>query len=289
MAGTSASSDPRRWQGQQASPTKAPRSLGKLLGVAAAVLVLAGAIVALVLYIRPVPEPHLIGVWIDQLGDPHVPFRGWVAQDRDALLALRWKDHDTFDQQERRLLRSELHDLRKYGDQPVVLYLNAYVLRDDKGEVHILPGNGRLDDPTTWLPLRDVFEALHASPAPHKLLILDIMQPLVVPELGLIDRYAGSDIAATLDEAVKNDSALLVLCACSPGQVTLELEEEKRSVFAYYLEKGLVGAADGWNEKRNYDGQVSAFELASFVSARVDRWSRHNSEQPQTPFIVGSK
>ena len=288
MAAPSASSDPRRWHGQQAAPTKTPRSRGKLITVAACAMVLAGAIVALVLWIRPLPEPYFIGIWIDQHSDPHVPFRGWVAQGRDALLALPWKDHDTFNQQERRLLRSALHDLGKYGDQPVVLYLNAYALRDDKGEVLILPGDGHMDDPTTWLPLSEVFEALHQSPSPHKLLILDVMQPLILPEMGLIDRYAAGDISSVLDEAIRNDPKLLILCACSPGQVALELEQEQRSVFAFYLEKGLAGAADGWNEKRKYDGRVSAFELAAFVAARVDRWSRHNSEQPQTPYLLGS-
>src|SRR5262249_13618746 len=101
MVGPSASSDPRRWHGQQASPTKAPRSPGKILGVAAAALVLAGAIIALVLWIRPVQEPYFIGAWIGQFNDARVPYRAWATQDRDALLALPWKDHDTYNQQER--------------------------------------------------------------------------------------------------------------------------------------------------------------------------------------------
>src|SRR5262245_4995502 len=101
-------SSDRTWRGRESRPgLPAPRqstSRGKLAGVAAAVCVIAGVIVGLLLWIRPVTEPYFLGVWIDNYGDGLVPRRPWVESDRSALLALPWQEKDAFAEQERRLL-----------------------------------------------------------------------------------------------------------------------------------------------------------------------------------------
>jgi hypothetical protein len=291
MNGPSRSSDPRKWQGVNPASKDAPRSRRGIYGVAAGVLLLAGTTVALLLWIRPVHEPYFVGICIEKYSDPRVPYRAWVAQDREALLALPpWRDqnHDTFNQQQLLLLQSTLGDLGKYRDRPLVVYLNAYAVRNERSEIHILPGDGRLDDPATWLPLGKVLDAIRDAQAPHKLLLLDIMQPLVLPELGLFDRVTPGELSGMLQNAVEADSKLLVLGASSEGRNSLSLEEEKRSVFAYYLERGVLGAADGWSDSGKHDGRVSSQELARFVVARVERWTQHNLGKMQTPFVMGT-
>jgi hypothetical protein len=68
----------------------------------------------------------------------------------------------------------------------------------------------------------------------------------------------------------------------------LDLEDASHSLFAYYLIEGLGGRADGYNDQEKRDGRVSAYELAAFVRARVDRWAQSNRDTRQTPLLHGS-
>ena len=112
-----------------------------------------------------------------------------------------------------------------------------------------------------------------------------MMNPLTDARLGLL----AHDVAAAvqLDLAAVPDAARLVLCACSPGQTALFSEEQRRTVFSYYVEEGLRGAADGFNPSGTRQGQVSAKELAEFVRARVERWAWRNRHTHQTPLLIG--
>src|SRR5262249_35862265 len=175
-------------------------------------------------------------------------------------------------------------DLPNRKDVPVVVHLACHAL--GKGnDVWLLPADARIDEPSTWLSLHDVLEILSACPARHKLLILDVMRPIADPRLGILTNDVAGKVQAVL--AKQPDKHLFVLGACERGQISHEADYIHQSVFGYYLDAGLKGAADGYNPDGKRNDRVSVRELAAFVRKRVDRWTSRNRKARQTPFLMG--
>jgi hypothetical protein len=260
---------------------------GRALALAAAVLALTGALAAWLLYHQPFPRPHFLPLCLDEYGDGF-PVRRWVRQDGDALRGLRWRESNAFTSQQREQLRSELRNLAglKPAD-PVVVYLSAYVLPRADG-VCVLPVDARPDNPAGWVRLRDAFDHLLACPSRDKLLLLDVMHPFTDPRHGVLADDAAAQVEPELQAALGRDGALRVLCACSPGQVSLGSEELGHTAFGYFLYRGLRGEADGSGGKAA-DGRVSVRELADYVTSGVERWAWRNRKARQTPRLLGPK
>ena len=165
----------------------------------------------------------------------------------------------------------------------MIVYLSGVALQTEIGVV-IRPADAPADDPTSWLPLREVLEKLQACRSKHKLLVFEWTPPPAIDRVG----YVYHDIAAALPgelEAVP-DADRLVFSACSSGQQPHESDELGQSVFGHYFHQALLGHADGYGAGR--DGRVSATELAAFVQARVERWTMHNRAASQTPKMHGN-
>jgi hypothetical protein len=259
---------------------------GRILAVIAAMLLLAGSIAALLYWIRKPPRPLFVGVWIDQYTDRHIPPNGWAAQDSASLLGLGWRDKHHFGRQEFAMVREDLRGLS--DNSAIVVYLSALAIGGDEGDVALLPGDADLDKPESWLSLREILRLLRDCKADHKLLVLDIMRPFVAPRYGVLADDVATRAEALVKHATEQDRKLLVLSACSAGQTAFESEQLGHSVFGYYMEQGLRGAADGYNERQKWDGDVSARELHAFVQARVDRWAQQNRGIRQTPSLIGT-
>jgi hypothetical protein len=285
---------PAPWRQDPVTPPpsgeRSPRNRRAIFIVVAFLLVLGGAFLGLLTWAAPVPHPTLVPLFVSDYESPPLAAPAFADPDRRALgggdYFLAAKGTDTGKRQRHQLVR-DLAALRQRQDSTaVVVYLSAYALCDDKGAVQILPADGRPDEPKTWVPLRQVLEALKECPAQNKLLILDVMRPLADSYLGVLRDDVAAAVKEELDEV--DDPRRLVLCACEPGQVSLGSEELGRSVFGYYLEQGLRGWADGYRGDGFRDGTVSVHELAEFVRARVDRWAVQNRQTRQTPVLYGS-
>src|SRR5262249_34826942 len=158
-------------------------------------------------------------------------------------LDLDWRESHHFGRQELHSVRAELENLRGINDSSVVLFVSALAVGGDNGAVYLLPTNADLDRPQSWLSLGEVLQSVQACKAKHKLLVLDIMRPFVAPRSGLFAADVPARTQALITKATDDDDKLLVLSACAPGQAALQSEELGRSVFGYYLEQGLRGAA----------------------------------------------
>src|SRR5262249_22728027 len=139
-----------------------------------------------------------------------------------------------------------------------------------------------------WLYLREVLGQVRGCKAKHKLLVVEIMQSYVAPRFGVLADDVAARTEALVKKATDDDPTLLVLLPCAPGQTALCSEDLRHTVFAYYVERGLLGAADGYNESQTRDGQVTVRELTAFLQARVDRWAIQNRATRQTPTLVGT-
>jgi hypothetical protein len=133
--------------------------------------------------------------------------------------------------------------------------------------------------------MEDVLRRIADARVRRKLVILDIYQPFDNPRLGML----ADDVATPLQDLFRKKfaSEMLLLCPCQPGEVPLVSEEMGQSVFGYYLEEGLRGFADGYNDEEYRDRRVTVRELADFVKARVGRWALRNRGVRQTPVLLG--
>ncbi len=177
-----------------------------------------------------------------------------------------------------------LEQLGRRGQHaPVIILLRGFAVQSEAGDLCVLPADATIRDAVTWLPLREVLEKLQACPAKQKLLLLELAPPPTLARTG----HVYHDFAAALPrelEAVP-DASRLVLHACAPGQRPYSSAELDGSVFAHYLREALRGHADGYDDLR--DGHITTKELATFVRARVERWSQHNRAERQTPTLHG--
>jgi hypothetical protein len=272
-----------------AAVTKPRPSRGlRLFLTLAALLAVAGAVVGFLLYLRASPNPVFIGLWITEYKDPDIPPSPYGEQDRAALRAFPWQGNDAFNSQEKERVVRELDRLReKPPATAVAVYLSGYVVAGGDGRPCLLPGNARLDDEGSWLPMSTVLDSLRACKTDHKLLILDVTHPLIAPRRGLLVADAAELLRKPLEDATK-DGSLLILSSASPGQTALGSEELGLSVFGHYVRQGLLGAADGYGATGERDRRITVRELSAYVTARVDRWAEQNRAARQTPYLLGN-
>jgi hypothetical protein len=214
-----------------------------------------------------------------------MPPASGTERDCRELLAVGWQDRNAFASQEREPLLRNLRGLSARKDASVVIYLCGFAAHDE-GVSYLLPGDARLGDRRTWVPLREVLGHVRACPARHKLLLLDIMQPFTDPRVGRLTDDAAEHSRHELEQAIQDDPRLTILCACSPGQVSLTAEVLGQTVFGYYVARGLGGEADGWGPRGRANRRVSVQELAAFVAVHVDHWAVHARGARQTPQLL---
>jgi hypothetical protein len=252
-------------------------------------LALGGAVAAWIYLIEPPHNPYFLPLCVTEYKDRHIPANAQADQDRETLLAGNYfpqKAANAFASQEKRLLIQELEGLRqRKPNDATTVYVSSHVICDGSGTLFILPGDASIDDPNTWIRFHDVLEGLKACPSKRKLLVLDVARPIADPRLGVL----ANDVAARIPEALNKveDPDRLVLCSCSPGQVSLTSEDVGLSVFGYYFELALSGWADGYNAENRRDGRVSAREVGDFVRLHVDRWAARNRKAQQMPALYG--
>jgi hypothetical protein len=257
--------------------------------VGGVLLAVAGATAAWLCLPARFRPPDFLPVCLSEYGDA-LPVRAWVRQDGEALLALPWKEHNAFASQTNDLFLSDLRAfLERAGRAPVVVYLNAVALPSAKGELCLLPVGASPDRPGEWVLLRQVFSILREkSSSSHKLLLLDVMQPLADASRGLLAEDAAARLHELLDVVLPADSRLSVLTACAAGQVSLPAEELGHSVFVHFLVLGLQGEAEGYGDHARKNGRVSVQELADYVKDQVDQWAMRHRGLRQTTRLRGA-
>ena len=251
-------------------------------------MVIAGTFAALLSMIRPLNAPFFVPIWITQYDTPLLPIQNYSERDRIAIL-----DSDIFDREESTelsnptqiVLRGALDQLSQHaGHDSIVVYINAMTV-DDKRGLCIIPSDGNPLDPSSFVPLRDILTSLAKCSAIHTLLVLDVQRSFSDPRLGVFHDGLTERIIKDL-EAVPDEGRLTLLAAAS-GQWARTSHVLNRSVFGYYFEQGLLGAADGYNEAGNRNARVSAKELATYLAAHVDRWARLVDGMRQLPELLG--
>ncbi len=285
----------------------------KLYFLVAVSLGLLGVLLAAIEYLRPTPPPKFVSLTVREYAvrdyrDLHLPPNAFAVQDGQRLSKHFQDVEGGLVSDTRTVFETKLSGSDK---APLVVYLNAlaYVReaaakdpaqKDESDKrslgqrIIVLPADARAgEDDSKGIPFSDILDRLQARKgSTPKLLILDIMHPIANARLGIAtDQVAEAtqDYLAFLEKETPDKGKLpcFVLTACSAGQLSLISGELRASIFAYYVEEGVKGYADGFGEKGRRDGLISVHELADFVKFRVSRWAWMNRRTVQTPRLFG--
>lgn len=253
------------------------------------ILVGTGLIIAVVLLIwlllfwgrNPV---RLDGFWASptEMGSPWLAYE--EADVNGIVLPLKGKgrpiEQNAFD-------RSLREHLGKSGNRPVVLYVSAAGVSDRNGGF-LLPHEPGAIPPSTTSGARDSLFTLEKLvsvcrefPSKPKLILWDAGQIGSDRNLGV---YANGFIHELKKALEKEPNKLAILCSCAPGQTSWASEFDGRSVFGYYVEKGLSGKAVGFDGRSN---GLTVTALSQYVRSQVASWVKTNRQAEQTPELVG--
>ncbi len=301
--GSAPAGKPTDWRAEPAAAAKGNRT-ALIAGTLFALLLIAGAVIGMIVFWpKPPAEPLFVSVPVGEYHDPSWPVNPWSRQDAEALAGcFPGRASTAYDSQERDRFRALLgriagtvHDggTGQAGDgakRPLVLHVTALAAVRD-GKVYLLPGDARPADPGSWVPADEVLDAVEKSPAPHKLLLLDLAHPTADPFTGPLRDDAPAALDKLLKDRQKAGLKFWVLTSCAPDETSLPADPERCSGFAFYLAEGLRGAADGYQDgkpdAKDRDKRVTVRELARFTAARVARWARIAHDRRQTPQLYG--
>ena len=137
---------------------------------------------------------------------------------------------------------------------------------------------GRDSESASHLRVADLLQQITVSTKAHKLLIIDAGNVQSLPHEGMLL----NDFSRLLEKSGREtrDEQLWVLCSHGPLETSHVIEAQQRSIFGYYLEQGLIGAAD-----LNSDRQIDVRELHEWVANSVSGYvqRRTGGMESQTP------
>ncbi|MFL5329489.1 MAG: caspase domain-containing protein [Gemmataceae bacterium] len=276
------------WRAEAMAPPGAGKSSKGPLFVAMLLAgILGGAIVGLWFWMGSDPGPRFISIPLYDLNNDVWPPVPYAMAD-----AHRLEQH--FDESAREVAATSREEVRyaeilkslaARGDRPLVLHVTGLAVAN--GDIVYLLGAranpGEING--SWHPIEELLDAVRKCPAKNKLLILDVTRPVADPSCGVLAERASALLQSQLDK-VKDDSSLAVLVSAGAGETSQVFDEEGATAFAYFIDQGLAGAAEGMADS-THDGRIRVSELGRYVQDRVKRWSYFARGARQTPYLVG--
>ena len=179
-------------------------------------------------------------------------------------------------------IQNRLNELDISSKDVLILFVAAHGLVIDQEACLVSQGFDPGAKGAGTFSVKSLLRTVSQSSAKTKLLILDSGQQPVDSRLGVIAKQFPSllrDAVATLDE-----KDVWVLSSNDTGQRALVSESDRRSVFSYFVQQGLMGHADA-----NQNRVISIDELFDYVRDHVSRYTSLYTDGPtQTPILVGS-
>ena len=252
------------------------------------ILVLVGVFLATVFWFRPVSEISFVSLAVHSYDSRQMPCIPFANKDVQVFQ----KKHLISHQSNSININPSGHQFLQRLDElqsvqtPVVLYVIARARVNKRGNLHILCSDANPDNEDSGIRIQAFLDRLDACPSQQILVLLDLSQEGMTPRTGTLS----NDVATVLvkEWQKRPPENVFLFLSCSPGQSSYNSEALGRSVFSYYLEKGLNGFADGSLGSQKLDGRVLVRELAHYVTTQVDQFTYHARNRRQTPLLLGS-
>ena len=272
------------------SAPRGPSKKGKLFRNALILAAVLGVVLGLLTFLRPAPEPIYLSIAVTEYTNPNWPVNAFARQDSEALRKHFGVDSDSpVQSQQRDRILSKLNEVAdlsrdKLKGRPIIVHFSANALVHD-GSVYVLPSLAKPGITDSWIRLDELLEPIKRAQG-NRLLFLDL-RPVVDARLGALSDDLAETLNAALDAREKaNDLPFRVACACGPGSSPVISRELRRSAFGYFLDRGLAGFANGWNNENRISNRVSSLELLTYTEESTSAFST-KYQQPSLPTRYG--
>ncbi|MBA4191465.1 MAG: hypothetical protein C0467_26090 [Planctomycetaceae bacterium] len=280
------------------TPTPVGSTRARRFVAAALTSALVGVALGVGSWARPLPTPYFVPLWVTQYRSPAIPDRSEADADRSAVLAAGFFPRlaNTDSSQEAPLLTREIDQLQRlHAHDTLVLYLSGFARVRTGGDVEFIPADADPPGGREGLSLREILRKVKAARPRAKLVVLDLAGPPPDSRVGILWTDPTAHVAGLVNSVEAEHRAAhpgaiadwLVLCSAGPGQTPYGSRVLGRTVFGYYFETGLRGAALPYNPSGRVGRRVTVRGLAAFLRTRVDRWVRENEGRRQIPVLLG--
>lgn len=301
------SSDARRFLGGRrtldARSTHLPRWFGLFVIVSATLICLIAFITVVSWPFVSLPEkPELICMVEADYLSPAVPFVRYGLQDWQLIRSLGKNTLDSVDVIERAdtdyegpITKHSLeHQLGQVKGKTSVIYIAAQGVSDEK-DGYLLNRSSHFCEFDTGFSLANLLITVARNGTENVLLLLDTVRIDRSLQLGMV----GNDFSYFLKrdfEKLKQEVEatkglrlpnLCVICSADDGQISSAPPGLTASPFALTTAYALRGGPGSVTTKvvdSNFNGKITAKELAEFVERAVSDWSLEQEQFSQTPF-----
>lgn len=179
-------------------------------------------------------------------------------------------------------IRKQLEKLAAKCDKEDVLFvaLTGHGVQPKGDKAYFCGYKAKLTDPTTMVPLDEVYSTLEKSDAGLKVLVVDACRNDPGGK-GIKLEARKEKEYERVTTAAKPPAGVVALFSCSAGERSWEAEELKHGVFFGALIEGLGGAA-----ARSGEEGVSWGSLAGYLQSRVMAYST-SKKRTQRPHVKG--
>ncbi len=149
----------------------------------------------------------------------------------------------------------------------LIVYFAGHAFLDEDDTVRLAPTDFALRRrSTTGIPLAWLVEALDASPAREKVLLLDSCHPL--PEALAAGQPSTEELVARFKQKLGRGGVqtLTIVASCKRGQRGLRLGADRPSLYAETLANAFAGQAD-----QNRDNRLTSAELFEFTQSTMPK------------------
>jgi uncharacterized caspase-like protein len=168
-------------------------------------------------------------------------------------------------------------------DSSVFVYYSGHGAPNTKtGEAYFVPYDG---DPSfvesTAYPVKQLYAALDKLPASDVIVVLDSCFSGASGRAVLAK--GARPMGLSIENATLASGKTVVLAASGGDQISNSFEEKGHGLLTYYFLKGLQGEGDS-----NKDGTIDMAELYDYVKPNVQRVTRKQYNNEQTPQLLAS-
>lgn len=152
----------------------------------------------------------------------------------------------------------------------LLFYYTGHGCQEDQ-ESYLVAYDGRSNSLRhTGVPISTIKDIMRNAAAKKKVIILDACRAEATPGS---KRPPQSMPHAFIERVFEQAKGLVILMSCSEEEKSYVWEEKKRSVFTYYLLKGLQGGDADFNGK----DCISANDIYHYIRDGVRRWAMKNN------------
>ena len=152
---------------------------------------------------------------------------------------------------------------------------------DDDHINYFCPSDASVSDKSTLISLSEIYAELERCGATTKLLLVDACRNDPLSDIRkAAKRIRLSDVKDRRPPVLNGGT--VALFSCSRSQFSFEHRDLQNGVFFHFVNEAFSGKAD-----TDRDGIIDHFELESYTIKNVQRWTRENLGEAQTPERIG--